>query len=427
MILRFCLYSILKNLRFADPFLVLYLVHRELSLAEVGLLMGLSKLVSATLELPLGVVADGFGRRRSLAACFACYSAAFVLYPLSAQQVGGGGMSLLSAAAVLYGLGEALRSGSHKAIILDWLDTRGESARATEVIGLARSFSKFSRGGSALVGGLILVWFQSWSLLFWMSAATALGGFVLMLSYPRDLEGEQTRDRRGGSSGRVPWRQRLRDLAGAPGTARLVAQSVLFDGQLMLLFKVHVQVFLAAGLAGLGVPVQLASGALAGGSGPAWMGASECLRDSLGGIAARLSGPLERRMGGAHQALDRVFLLAVLGCLVLAVSAYFSESLFLVGLAVLFALTILFDARKPIFVSALNRRMDKAQRATTLSLHSQFVSMGGALLLPLTGWVADTWGLAAVFASLALLMLPGLLLRVAALDDGPTGDAAPDS
>ena len=54
MIIRFCLYSILKNLRFADPFLVLFLLHVELSLTQIGIAPGAQHLPTGTLEVPLG-------------------------------------------------------------------------------------------------------------------------------------------------------------------------------------------------------------------------------------------------------------------------------------------------------------------------------------------------------------------------------------
>ena len=59
MLLRFCLYSVLKNLRFADPFLVLFLLDLEYSFAQIGLLLGLERLLTGLLGLPLLGLARG--------------------------------------------------------------------------------------------------------------------------------------------------------------------------------------------------------------------------------------------------------------------------------------------------------------------------------------------------------------------------------
>ena len=62
MFLRFCLYGILKNLRFFEPFFVLYLLAPPshggagLSYFQIGSLVGYQKLLTGLLEIPLGRV-----------------------------------------------------------------------------------------------------------------------------------------------------------------------------------------------------------------------------------------------------------------------------------------------------------------------------------------------------------------------------------
>ena len=74
------------------------------------------------------------------------------------------------------------------------------------------------------------------------------------------------------------------------------------------------------------------------------------------------------------------------------------------GLLALLVLACLQNLRRPILVAELNAVTDPYQRATTLSLESQARSWTFAALAVVTGALADTWGLPAVFTLIAALM-----------------------
>ncbi|TDI12215.1 MAG: MFS transporter [Acidobacteria bacterium] len=401
MLTRFCLYSVLKNLRFADPFLVLFLLDINFSYTGIGLLLGFERLLSGLLEVPTGILADRWGRRSSLAACFLFYTVSFLVFAHTAGLSGAQQTVWLYAAATLFSLGEALRTGSHKAIILDWLDARGESGRTTRVIGIARTFSKASSGMAALVGGLVLYFTGGYRALFQLSAVAAVAGFVLMLTYPRELEGEQWREpTRATGSPRPSLLRRLAVLAAAPGILPLFFHSVVFESQTHLLLKYYLQPFLREGLEARGILIM--------GAGALWVGANEAVRDGLGGLGAWLSPTIERSSGGGIPALRRSYRL----CLVLSLSLglCYYQGWLLGGLAVLALLTMLQNARRPLFISAFNRVMDRPQRATTLSIESQSRSLATAALLPLMGVLADHLSLGAVFLAVSAILAAGLLI-----------------
>ena len=296
----------------------------------------------------------------------------------------------------------------------DWLDSRGEADRATAVVGLARMFSKLTSAASAMGGGLILYlsfkynFGPGYGLLFYLSAAAAIAGFVLMLTYPKELEGEQRRQASGEDPASKPgFKRRLALLARGPGILALFGQSVLFESQVKLLLKYYIQPFIGDGLKVHGILIK--------GKGALWVGANELVRDGLGGLGARLSHTFERRAGGTHSALRIVYLLVILAAAVaaLCVGRIGDHLAWVVaGLIALVAITVLQNARRPIFVSAFNRVMDKPQRATTLSIESQSRSFLAGVLLPLTGWVADSWGLEWVFVIICGILVAGLAFRV---------------
>lgn len=97
------------------------LVEWGLSLGQVGLLVSIEKVTCYFFELPSGYLADRWGMRKELCLCFVFYIIAFILYYLAKGEGGETNFLFLLAAAFLYGLGEAMRSGTHKAMVLLWL------------------------------------------------------------------------------------------------------------------------------------------------------------------------------------------------------------------------------------------------------------------------------------------------------------------
>jgi len=107
---------------------------------------------------------------------------------------------------------------------------------------------------------------------------------------------------------------------------------------------------------------------------------------SAGAVAA------ERRLGGGPRALRALYcaLLVTGGTVALSIA----DGVFLAAALGFVALACLQNIRRPIFVAQLERVMDRAQRATTLSIESQARSLSVAACVPLSGWVADHYGLA---------------------------------
>ena len=90
----------------ARRYLWVVLVNWGLSLTQIGLLISIEKFTCYLFELPSGWLADRWGMRKELCLCFVAYIIAFVFYYFGRQS-----FANLVAAAFLYGLGEAMRSG----------------------------------------------------------------------------------------------------------------------------------------------------------------------------------------------------------------------------------------------------------------------------------------------------------------------------
>ena len=70
---KFSFYGFLKNLRFFDAFIILFLTQIGISYTQIGILYAIRELVSFFTEVPSGIVADQFGRKETLLSCFVLY------------------------------------------------------------------------------------------------------------------------------------------------------------------------------------------------------------------------------------------------------------------------------------------------------------------------------------------------------------------
>lgn len=400
---RFCAYAALRNLRFFDPFLVLFLLaDLRLDYATVGLVIAWHKGLIALFEVPLAVIADRFGRRRTLTTAFAL-SALAMLTLFGAARLADPLIPVLAALA-LYAVGEALRTGTHKAIILDWLTRRGERGRKVDVIGTARFFSKTSQGVAALAGGAIVWLGGQYAPLFAAAALPTALCALLVAGYPRALDEDGPAEKapaprsEGAALGR-----RLRALA-RPGLLAVLVPSILFESQIKLAAS-WLQPALAQGVADLDLTV-------AGGIGAMLYGGWHLASGVLAGGASLLSGRLVARAGGPERALTLAHGLATLALGLTA--AGLLGDLLAPGLVVMLGLAALQNARRPIFIAAVDDVMDPRWRATTLSVESQARAALHAVTAAAVGFAAEWGGLGAGFGIMAALVAASAIVSARA-------------
>lgn len=188
---KFCLYGFLKNLRFFDAFFILFLLEKGITFTQIGLLYAAREIVSNVFELPSGILADALGRKRTLAGSFLLYISSFILFYLF------GDFWLFLLAFTLFGLGEAFRSGTHKGMIMDYLELQGAGDQAANYYGHTRSWSQKGSALSALTAGFIVLCGGSYHSVFLYSTIPYLLNFLLIMSYPECLNhSTDTRDKR---------------------------------------------------------------------------------------------------------------------------------------------------------------------------------------------------------------------------------------
>lgn len=182
---KFCFYGFLKNLRFFDAFFILFLIDRGLSFTLIGLLYATREIVTNIFEVPSGIIADTFGRKKSLVASFLIYICSFILFYFATK------FAVFAVAFVLFGIAAAFRSGTHKGIIMDYLAFQGWEKLKINYYGHTRAWSQLGSGISALVAGIIVFYSGSYENIFLYSVVPYLLNLILLLSYPESLNKTQ--------------------------------------------------------------------------------------------------------------------------------------------------------------------------------------------------------------------------------------------
>lgn len=198
---QFSAYGFLKNLRFFDAFLMIFLVGKHLDFTAIGSLYAARELAGYVLEVPSGLMADQLGRKRSLLCSFGLYMISFLLFHQAES------FWALLAGMLLFGTADAFRSGTHKGMIMTWLAHHGSLDQKVAFYGRTRSWSQMGSSVSALLAGILIFYDGQYDRIFLYSMIPYGLNLINVWSYPPTLDMGSKKSRRPGF--RVVWNRYL--------------------------------------------------------------------------------------------------------------------------------------------------------------------------------------------------------------------------
>ena len=179
MIFRFSLYGFLKKQRYFEPFLFLAFLEKGLDFTDIGILIAVRELTTNLLEIPSGAVADVISRRFSMILSFGAYIVAFTTLGYASD------MNLLYLGMLFFGVGEAFRSGTHKAMIFAWLRSQDREDERVKIYGYTRSWSKYGSAVSVALAAPIVLFTDSYEWIFLAAIVPYALNIVNFLGYPQ--------------------------------------------------------------------------------------------------------------------------------------------------------------------------------------------------------------------------------------------------
>ncbi len=402
MFVRFAAYGFLKNLRLFEPFLLLYF-REHFSFFRIGVLYALREASTNLLEVPTGVLADRIGRRRTMVLSMVSYLLSFFVFFFTRN------FWAYAAAMVLFGAGEALRSGTHKALILSYLRARGMENQKVAYYGATRSWSQRGSALNAILSGILVLSTREYR---WVFAASMIPyglNLLNLATYPAWLDERIVRQ--GGRKTLRTFRQMFR-----PDFLRSLGNSGLFMG-LFRASKDYLQPMLKVLALSLPVLVTLSAErrtavVVAGVYTGIYL---------LNAWASRNAHRLVRT-GSLAPTLNGTYLLG--GLVVMASGLALSWGWN--GLAVLLfvGLYLLQNLRRPITMGYFSDLVPEAAMATALSVESNVRTLFAAFLAPLLGFLADRFGVGGALmgvGGLAVALFPLVRVRPVAVKSEAVG------
>jgi len=180
---KFCLYGFLKNLKFFEPFLILFFIEKGLSFLQIGTIYAAGEITKYIFEIPTGIIADAVSRRRTMILAFIFYIISFIIYFFSTQYL------FFFIAVIIFSFGEGFRTGTHKAMIFEYLQLKGWNDQKVHYYGHTRSWSQMGSALSSLIAASIVFFSGSYKFIFIYSTIPYLLDLLLMISYPKELDG----------------------------------------------------------------------------------------------------------------------------------------------------------------------------------------------------------------------------------------------
>ncbi|MDY0236501.1 MAG: MFS transporter [Gudongella sp.] len=389
---KFCFYGFFKNLRFFEPYLLIYLLGMGLNLFNIGILLSVREAITYIFEVPSGIIADHYGKRKELLLCFVFYIASFIFFFMGSNFI------ILSIGMVFFGLGEAFRSGTHKAIILSYLEHKGWFSHKAFVYGRTRSYSLLGSAISSFFSILLVLNLPSLRWIFLVCIIPYILDFMLILSYPKYLDDKVVLN----LSLKGFYLESIKQLKSVNSNLTLkkvLASSALYDGVFKAI-KDYIQPILKILLVTAGIGIVM--GLNIDKSLNVYLGLIYGVFYIFSSIASKNIYRLTAKIS-SYVVFEKFF--DVMGLLLLVLSYAIRQEFIFIAILVYFGLYIMKDARRPVFVDVCSDYMNKNQRATVLSIESQIRALFMMIMAPTFGWIAVHYSVGDLFFVIGVLLL----------------------
>jgi len=392
---KFCSYGFFKNLRFFDAFLVLFFFEKGIGYLEIGLLYGTREIAIMFMEIPSGLIADALGRRRTLIASFLFYISSFLLFYFSTNLV------LLFSAMILFAIGDAFRTGVHKAMIFQYLKANGWTSQRVNYYGHTRSWSQVGSAFSALIAGVIVFFTGAIQQVFLWSVVPYLVNVVLIASYPKWLDGEIKSQQliKIRLKFLSVWKAFVASMKERSTLTALISTS-LFSGYYSAI-KDYVQPMIKAMALAIPFAVYLNNDQKTA----FLIGLVYFIIYLLTAAASRFSGRMTALFAHPYKPMNLTMIVGF-GVGITGFSFYYL-AIYSIPVVAFLVVMMIENVRKPLGIALIAELAEDEAMASVLSVTSQAKSLIAAILAGVTGLLAELWGLgtALVAISLGLLIL----------------------
>jgi len=393
MFFRFSAYGFLKNLRFFEPFILLIFRSYGLTFFQIGILYSIRDIATNLLEIPTGIAADAFGRRRAMVSAFVSYLLSFIMLYFLDDYL------YLVLAIILFAFGEAFRSGTHKALILEYLNIHQISDLKVYYYGLTRSASQLGSALNALIAAALVFYTGSYRIMFLAAVIPYLLDLINVASYPKELDGDIP-----GVKREEIWMRLRATLEGFIKIFRDgdVLRALLNSAGFGAFFK-STKDYLQPILAALALSLVFFENYQGAQREALIIGSIYFGIYLLTSLASRWAYYFSSSFSSLSRAVNITYLAGVILLILSGVSSSFQVNI--VAVICFILLFILNNIRRPINVGLISDQISSNIMASGLSAEAMITTILSAIIAPQLGYMADILSVGQGISIIGLLML----------------------
>ncbi|MDA3891693.1 MAG: MFS transporter [Salinivirgaceae bacterium] len=381
---------------------MLFFLSKGISFLQIGTLYALREISINILEIPTGVIADVLGRKKTIMTSFLTYIISFIVFYYSTSY------ALLLLGMLFYSFGDTLRTGTHKAMIFDYLKHNSWQSEKVAYYGHTRSWSQLGSAISSLLAAGIVIFTGNYEIIFLASTVPYIVNFMLIWSYPAKLDGPIHVEKS------LSIKQRMKILyanskqsAKADQLWKALFNMATFQGYFKAI-KDYLQpiILLAVGSTIILTDVNPDR------KSTLLLGLVYFAIYILSSAASRYANHLMLWLGGSEKTMNYSLIIGIFMGLLSGLFIYKSMA----GLAaVLFVLIfIVQNIRKPVGTGLVAEKVENEVMATALSIQSLFDSLFASVLAIIIGFLADRYGVwqaLTVVGLIVLFLVPFITLK----------------
>ena len=299
-------------------------------------------------------------------------------------------------AMVLFACGEAFRTGTHKAMILEYLRLTGQTEWKPDYYGATRAASNIGSAVNALIAATLVFISGSFRYVFLAAVFPYVLNMINLASYPVELDGTDVNNRHE----RPGIRDTIREFTSIfrSANARMgILNSAVFDG----FFKV-LKEYLQPVLKSLAISLPLLIAMRIDRRVAVVTGCVYFLIFLAASTASRNAGKYCRRVKGVEKAVNSTWIAGF--SLVIVAGIFYELSVFAFTIASYLVLFILRNLRRPICVTYISGKVPDRVMASGLSAESLLKMLVMTVLAPACGYLADRAGIGTAVISAGVLM-----------------------
>ncbi|MBS1266211.1 MAG: Multidrug resistance protein MdtG [Candidatus Woesearchaeota archaeon] len=375
---KFYITSFLKNQTYFTPILILFLQASHLNYQQIFWVFTIGSVFSFILEIPTGVFADLYGKRKSIIFSKFGIFLSYVVFGFSTNFL------MFVIAQLLFEFGNAFRSGTESAYVYDYVDQKTKLSY-TEVKGKQKFWARIGESLATALGGYLAVKL-GYNWVFFIAALPAFANFILALMW------EHIKEREGKVSLKLSVQHAKKSfcqLCKNIDILKITLNIMIFTAVLAAMNK-----FIQPYMIDAKIPVE-------------WFGFIYAASLALTAIAVRFSYLIEDKFGKK----TTINFLTLTAAIPAAIIGFKFVSI--IGVILFFLIVIIENIRSPIANNEFHSLVESEERATVGSVLALAKSLGKIALLPIAGYFADIYSIYIAILFLAvIIVVNGILFRL---------------